>query len=146
MKKIIIINGPNLNFLGKREPDIYGALTLAEIIKYTSEKIKNLPLEVEWFQSNQEGDIVQKIQQYVGESCLGLIINPAGYAHTSVSIHDALKMINFYKIEVHLSNLHSREEFRQVLLTARAVNSIISGLGQESYYVAIMALLQQSKT
>ncbi len=140
MKKFLIINGPNLNMLGKREPEIYGTDSLAEIAKWTDEKVKGMA-QLEWFQSNVEGEIVSRIQLAHSEKYDALIINPGGYAHTSVAIHDALKILKIPVIEVHLSQVYQREDFRHTLLTAKACSAIMSGLGKQSYYVAISSQL-----
>lgn len=136
MKKFLIINGPNLNMLGKREPEVYGTESLDDIARWTDEKVKGLA-QVEWYQSNVEGQIVSRIQQAHAEKYDALIINPGGFAHTSVAIHDALKILKIPVIEVHLSQVYRREEFRHTLLTAKAATAIMSGLGKQSYYVAI---------
>lgn len=140
MKKILIINGPNLNMLGKREPEVYGTETLEDIRLWTDEKIKNKAVTT-WYQSNVEGEIVSRIQEAHAEDFDALIINPGGYAHTSVAIHDALKILKIPVIEVHLSQVYRREEFRHTLLTAKACSAIMSGLGKQSYYIAIQSLL-----
>ena len=135
--KIIIINGPNLNFLGKRDRKIYGDLSLERIssaIKKEFSKDKFV-----FFQSNLEGEIVSQIQKAT-KIFDGLIINPGGYAHTSVAIRDALADSNLPKIEVHLSNLSSREDFRQIMLTASACNGYVSGFKQDSYTAAVYLL------
>ena len=136
MKKFLIINGPNLNMLGKREPEVYGSESLDDIAKWTEQKLKG-QAQLEWFQSNVEGEIVSRIQRAHSENYDALIINPGGYAHTSVAIHDALKILQIPVIEVHLSQVYKREEFRHTLLTAKACSAIMSGLGKQSYYVAI---------
>ena len=135
MKKFLIINGPNLNMLGKREPDVYGHESLDDISSWTNSKLKGFA-ELEWYQSNIEGEIVSRIQKAHSENFDALIINPGGYAHTSVAIHDALKILKFPIIEVHLSQVYRREEFRHTLLTAKAATAIMSGLGKQSYYIA----------
>lgn len=140
MKKILIINGPNLNMLGKREPEVYGTETLEDIRLWTDGKIKNKAVTT-WYQSNVEGEIVSRIQEAHAEDFAALIINPGGYAHTSVAIHDALKILKIPVIEVHLSQVYRREEFRHTLLTAKACSAIMSGLGKQSYYIAIQSLL-----
>lgn len=140
MKNILIINGPNLNMLGKREPEVYGSDSLEDIKLWTTEKIKS-KAKTEWFQSNIEGEIVSRIQAAHSESFDALVINPGGYAHTSVAIHDALKILKFPVIEVHLSQVYKREEFRHTLLTAKACSAIMSGLGKQSYYIAIQSLI-----
>ena len=136
MKKFLIINGPNLNMLGKREPEVYGTESLDDIAKWTEEKVKG-KAQLEWFQSNIEGEIVSRIQRAHSENFDALVINPGAYAHTSVAIHDALKILKIPVIEVHLSQIYKREEFRHTLLTAKACSAIMSGLGKQSYYVAI---------
>jgi 3-dehydroquinate dehydratase-2 len=140
MKNILIINGPNLNMLGKREPEVYGKDTLDDIRLWTEQKI-NSKVTTTWFQSNIEGEIVSKIQAAYSENFDALVINPGGYAHTSVAIHDALKILKIPIIEVHLSQLYKREEFRHTLLTAKACSAIMSGLGKQSYYIAIQSLI-----
>jgi 3-dehydroquinate dehydratase-2 len=139
MKKILIINGPNLNMLGKREPEVYGTDTLEDIRMWTEAKIKSSATTT-WFQSNVEGEIVTRIQAAHSEDFDALVINPGGYAHTSVAIHDALKILKIPVIEVHLSQVYKREEFRHTLLTAKAAAAIMSGLGKQSYYIAIQSL------
>lgn len=137
---ILIINGPNLNFLGKREPEVYGSETLEDIIKYTESK-KPKDYRLQWYQSNIEGEIIDKIQEFASDNSLdALVINPGGYSHTSVAIHDALMLTKKPKIEVHLSQVYSREDFRHTLLTAKACTTIMSGLGKNSYHAALYAL------
>jgi len=143
MKKALIINGPNLNLLGKRETDIYGSLSLSEIQKYTQQKLSTEEVELEWFQSNMEGEIIGKIHEFQSEDFDFLIINPAGYSHTSVAIYDALLACHKTIIEVHLSNVYSREDFRQTMLTARAASKIMSGLGKDAYYLAILSEIKK---
>ena len=140
MKKVLIINGPNLNTLGKREPEVYGSLTLEEIRLWTDSKL-NSQVTATWYQSNLEGEIVTRIQEAFTEDYDALVINPGGYAHTSVAIHDAMKILKIPVIEVHLSQVYRREEFRHTLLTAKAASAIMSGLGKQSYYIAIMSLV-----
>ncbi len=140
MKNFLIINGPNLNMLGKREPEVYGTESLEDIKLWTDAKIKSFATTT-WYQSNIEGEIVGRIQQAHSENYDALIINPGGYAHTSVAIHDAMKILKFPVIEVHLSQVYKREEFRHTLLTAKAASAIMSGLGKQSYYIAIKSLI-----
>jgi 3-dehydroquinate dehydratase-2 len=140
-RKFLIINGPNLNMLGEREPEIYGNLSLAEIIQYTEKKLIQQNCECIWFQSNIEGEIVSRIQELTKQDFNGLIINPGGYAHTSIAILDALQILKIPIIEVHLTNTHKREEFRQVKLTARASTIILEGLGKNAYLMAIQSQL-----
>ena len=143
MKKILIINGPNLNLLGIREPEVYGSMSLDEIKEYTATKLKsqNLNVELEWYQSNIEGELVDCIQKVINSTYDALVLNPAAYSHTSVAMLDALQMVKIPIIEVHLTNVYSREEFRQTLLTARAASKIMSGLGKDAYYLAVMSEL-----
>lgn len=140
MKKFLIINGPNLNMLGTREPEVYGSESLTDIQKWTNDKLQN-KASIEWFQSNIEGEIVSRIQKAHAESFDALILNPGGYAHTSVAIHDAMKILKFPIIEVHLSQVYKREEFRHTLLTAKAASAIMGGFGKQSYYLAILSQL-----
>ena len=134
-KKIEIINGPNLNLLGKREPDIYGKSTLEDINKDLSNYAKKIGLDVSSFQSNIEGEIVNQIQQ--SEKSDGIIINAAAFTHTSVAILDALKSLSIPKIEVHISNIYKREEFRHKSLISQTVNGVICGFGINSYKLAL---------
>lgn len=138
MKKILVINGPNLNLLGKREREIYGEKTLEFINKKMEEEAKKYGFSLTFYQSNSEGDIIDKIQE--GESFDGIIINPGGYSHTSIAILDAIRSIKTPVIEVHLSNIFSREEFRQKLITAKGARGVISGLGLVSYLAALYSL------
>jgi 3-dehydroquinate dehydratase II len=143
--RFLIINGPNLNMLGTREPEIYGSMTLKDIQLYTDEKLKDYDLQLEWFQSNIEGEIVGKIQESLNQDVCALIINPGAYSHTSVAILDALKLISVPVIEVHLSNTNRREEFRQVKLTAKASTIIMEGLGKNAYYFGVLSQLAEDK-
>lgn len=140
MKKILILNGPNLNKLGEREPEIYGKTTLQDINKACDDKAKSLGFVVDFYQSNSEGEIINHIHQSAGYS--GLIINAAAYTHTSVAIMDALKTIAIPVIEVHLSNIFAREEFRHHSFISPVAKGVICGLGINSYILAIEALAQ----
>ena len=139
----LVINGPNLNFLGKRQPEIYGHLSLQEIQEYTEKRVQLLckNVNIEWFQSNLEGEIVERVQKASQEGFSALIINPAAYSHTSVAILDALKLIEYKVIEVHLSNTYNRESFRHTRLTAKSSDAIIEGLGKEVYFLGIFSQL-----
>lgn len=139
MKKILVINGPNINMLGIREPGIYGNITLAEIEKELSSLAKELKVEIEFFQSNHEGEIVEKIQQSIGKIS-GIIINPAAYTHTSVAIRDALSAVAVAAIEVHISNIYAREEFRHNSFTAGVCIGQIAGFGIDGYLYALRKL------
>lgn len=138
-KKILVINGPNLNMLKKRNTDFYGVKGLDEIEQLCKEKAINLGMEIEFYQSNIEGEIVTKIQQAVGNYD-GLIINPAAYTHYSIAIRDALEIVNVPKIEVHLSNIHQRDEFRHKSVTAPVCTAQICGLGYVGYIVAVESI------
>lgn len=137
--KIQIINGPNLNLLGKREPDIYGHLTLDEIKKEVDNHCQPKKITADFYQSNIEGELVGKIQEISG-SVDGLIINAAAFTHTSVAILDALNTLNIPKIEVHISNVFAREEFRHKSMISKSVNGIICGFGLNSYILAVDAI------
>ena len=137
--KIQIINGPNLNLLGKREPDIYGHLTLDEIKKEVDNHCQPKKITADFYQSNIEGELVGKIQEISG-SVDGLIINAAAFTHTSVAILDALNTLNIAKIEVHISNVFAREEFRHKSMISKSVNGIICGFGLNSYILAVDAI------
>ncbi len=136
MGEFLIINGPNLNMLGVREPEVYGTLSLDDVKKYTEEKLAQT-VKLEWFQSNIEGEIVDRLQKAATQNYRAVIINPGGYAHTSVAIHDAIKILKIPVIEVHLSHVYQRESFRQTLLTAKACLAIMSGLGKDAYWLAV---------
>jgi len=138
-KHILVVHGPNLNMLGRREPEHYGNLTLAEIDRTLSTKAAALGLHISTFQSNHEGEIVETLQGAVGR-IQGLIINPAAYTHTSVAIRDAVLLLAVPTIEVHLSNIHKREAFRQRSFIADIATAQISGLGASGYVFALEAL------
>lgn len=138
MKKLIIINGPNLNLLGTREPDIYGNLTLVEFLEKLKEKYPNT--EIHHFQSNIEGELISKIQE-VGFSYDGIVLNAAAYTHTSVGIGDAVKAIKTPVVEVHISNTFAREDFRHQSYIAPNAKGIIVGFGLQSYELAIQSFL-----
>ena len=136
---ILFLNGPNLNLLGQREQSQYGSITYEDLKKKCEEKCKELDLKVEFIQSNVEGEIVSIIQS-ANEKFDGIIINAAAFTHTSVAIRDALEIYKKKKIEVHISNIYKREEFRQKSLISDVVNGGIFGLGSEGYILAIMAM------
>jgi len=139
MKKVLVINGPNLNLLGKREISIYGEKSLNEIIAEMKKECKKLDLTLETFQSNSEGEIVSKIGKSIGKVD-AVIINPGAYTHTSVAIRDAISATNISTIEVHLSNIYKREEFRHKSLIAPVALGQISGFGWYSYILALYAV------
>ena len=138
MKKILVIHGPNLNMLGRREPEVYGTESLDAINSGIKLEADELGFALECFQSNLEGEIVDKIQKALDEVSL-IIINPAAYTHTSVAIRDALLAVNLPVIEVHLSNIHKREEFRKKSFVADIAIGQISGFGSYGYILAIKA-------
>ena len=140
-RKVLVIHGPNLNMLGKREPDIYGNQTLDEINAGLKAKASRLGLHIETFQSNHEGDIVEKIQQAHGVFH-GILINPAAYTHTSIAIRDALSLIDMPVVEIHLSNIYQRESFRHVSMMSAIVRAQISGFGSHGYLLALEGLAQ----
>ena len=139
-KKILVLHGPNLNLLGKREKDIYGKVSLEKINSELKSKAKKIGVELEIKQSNIEGEIVNFIQKASKNGIKGILINPAAYTHTSIAIRDALFAIRIPAVEVHLSNIYSREEFRQKSLTAPACIGQITGFGKESYILGLQAL------
>ena len=139
MNKIIIINGPNLNLLGEREQSQYGSTTYDELKKMCVKRSKDLQIDLDFIQSNIEGDIVNKIQE-ARNTYDGIIINAAGFTHTSVAIRDALGIFKKPKIELHISNIYKREEFRHKSLISGVVTGGIFGLGAEGYILAIISL------
>ena len=139
MNNIIIVNGPNLNLLGEREQSQYGSITFDQLKKKCTEHSKKIGINATFFQSNIEGEIVNKIQE-ARKSHDGIIINAAGYTHTSVSILDALLTLKIPIVELHISNIHKREEFRHKSLISDVVTGIICGLGTNGYILAINAM------
>ena len=139
MKKIIIINGPNLNLLGNRENEVYGNISLEEIRKGCFKKSKEFSLECFFCQSNNEGQIIDYVH-LAQEKYDGVIINPAAFTHTSVAILDALRAITKPKIEIHLSNIYTREDYRKKSITSEGVDGLICGFGKLSYILAIEAI------
>ena len=142
MKKILVLHGPNLNLLGQREVEIYGSLTLDALNNQLRRFAKEKGFVVETYQSNSEGDLVTKIQEAKG-TFDALVINPAAYTHTSVAIRDALAAVDIPVVEVHLSNIYRREEFRQKSLTAEVARGVISGFGVNSYVLGLRAALEE---
>ena len=139
MKKILIINGPNLNLLGNREDDIYGKDSLEKIKSDCEKKGTEKKLEIDFFQSNNEGEIIDKIHE-VNNKYEGIIINPAAFTHSSIAILDSLRAISKPKIEIHLSNIYSREEYRKKSITSEGVDGLICGFGGNSYLLGIEAI------
>ena len=140
MKKVLIIHGPNLNLLGKREEAVYGKMSLLEIDKSLKVKAKELNLGLESFQSNHEGEIVQKVQDAKESGFSGIVINPAAYTHTSVATRDAISAIDIPVVEVHLSNIYAREEFRHTSLISPVAAGQIVGFGSKSYILGLEAV------
>jgi 3-dehydroquinate dehydratase-2 len=146
--KILIIHGPNLNLLGKREPDQYGVLTLDQINKMILERAQKETVEVKIFQANSEGEIISEIHRAIGVFD-GLVINPAAYTHTSIALRDALLAVELPTVEVHLSNIYQREEFRKQSMISDVAIGVISGFREQSYILGLEALiyhLKQSKS
>ena len=139
MKKILIINGPNLNLLGNREKKFYGNTTLEKIKLLCDQHCKVNNIECSFFQSNHEGELIEKIHSAESDFD-GVIINPAAFTHTSIAILDALRAIAKPKIEIHISNIYSREDYRRKSITSEAVNGVICGFGENGYVLAIDAI------
>ena len=139
MNKIIILNGPNLNLLGEREINQYGNITLKDIEKNCKEFTNKNNIAMSFFQSNIEGELVEKIQNSRNEQ-QGLIINAGGYTHTSVAIHDALKILKIPIIELHISNIYNREEFRHKSLISKIAKGVLCGFGTDGYIMALQAM------
>ena len=145
MKKIIyILNGPNLNLLGEREPEIYGSESIDDIQKLTEQYAKSKNTDIIFKQTNHEGELIEMIHDARKKSD-GLIINPAGYTHTSVAIYDALLSLDIPIIEVHISNIYKREKFRHYSYVSMAANSVISGFGIDGYIFALESMLKNIK-
>lgn len=145
MKQLLLLNGPNINRLGKREEHIYGSLTLEDIEANVKEIIKPYGYTLDSFQSNSEGDLIDRLHAADGQY-EGIIFNPAAYTHTSVALHDAIKAIDTPVIEVHISNIYERESFRHRSLTASACIGQITGFGQKSYLLAALAFVKSFKS
>lgn len=139
--KIVVIQGPNLNMLGIREQHIYGPMKLEDIHEQMKNFAEQNGIEIEFFQSNLEGEIVDRIQECLGDAN-GIIINPAAYSHTSIAIRDAISAVEIPTIEVHLSNINAREEFRKESLTAQVCAGVIAGMGPFGYHLAMIGMLQ----
>ena len=146
MTKILVIHGPNLNLLGTREPEVYGADTLDSINQSLVDIAQKKRVEVETFQSNVEGDIVGVIQKAQSEAFDSIIINPAAYTHTSIAIRDAFLATSIPFIEVHLSNVHAREDFRKHSYLSDIAKGVICGFGKDSYFMALDAAITQCKS
>jgi 3-dehydroquinate dehydratase-2 len=139
--KIAVIQGPNLNMLGVRDQQVYGPMHLEQIHAQMKDFAEQNGIEIEFYQSNLEGEIVDRIQECYGDTD-GIIINPAAYTHTSIAIRDAIAAVNLPTIEVHISNIYRREEFRQKSMTAPACTSSIIGFGPFGYHLAMVGMMQ----
>lgn len=145
--KIMVINGPNLNMLGIREKNIYGTFTYEDLCKYieTYPNYKEKDIDFTFLQTNHEGEIVDYLHKAYTEKYDGIVLNAGGYTHTSVAIHDAIKAVSIPTVEVHISNIHAREEFRKVCMTSSACVGQITGLGKLGYVLAVEFLLQNTQ-
>ena len=145
--KIMIINGPNLNMLGIREKNIYGTFTYEDLCKYieTYPNYKEKDIDFTFLQTNHEGEIVDFLHKAYTEKYDGIVLNAGGYTHTSVAIHDAIKAVSIPTVEVHISNIHAREEFRKVCMTSPACVGQITGLGKLGYVLAVVYLTEERK-
>lgn len=137
-KKILVLNGPNLNLLGKRQPEIYGTLTLAQIEERTRELAKELGVEIDFRQSNSEGELITWIQE-AGTKFTAIVINPAAYTHTSLALRDAISAVGIATVEIHISNIHKREPFRHHSFIAEVAVGQIAGFGVDSYLLGLRA-------
>jgi 3-dehydroquinate dehydratase II len=139
-KTVYVLNGPNLNLLGTREPDVYGHATLADVERLCAEAAAAFGLAVECRQSNHEGDLIDFIHDARATGAVGIVINPGGYTHTSIALHDALVGVQIPAVEVHVSNIHARETFRHHSFTAKAAFASLCGFGIDGYRLAISGL------
>lgn len=142
MTKILVLNGPNLQLLGTRKREVYGSVTLDEIRQKLCNIAAELNVELDFYQSNHEGDLVDRIGNCRKEGIDGIVINPAAYTHTSIAIRDAIEGVNIPAIEIHLSNIHAREEFRHISMTAPVCIGQIAGLGPDGYEWALRGLVK----
>ena len=142
MSKLLIVHGPNLNLLGKREPHIYGTRSLTDLNEMVRDKARELKVEVAVFQSNSEGEIIDFLQKE-GPGSTGVVINPGALSHYSLALYDGLQALGLPVVEVHISNIHAREEFRSRSVTARAARGVIAGLGFDGYLHAMEFLVDQ---
>lgn len=146
MKKILVINGPNLNFLGRREAKHYGTQDYAYLVNLIEEHARELGVEAECWQSNHEGAIIDKLQEIYGDPDLvGLVINPGAYTHYSYAIHDALETVFVTKVEIHISDINAREEFRKISVTRPACDHQIAGHGLDGYLEAMDYIMEKAK-
>lgn len=145
MTKILVLNGPNLQLLGTRKREVYGSTTLEEIRQNLDNIASELGVELDFYQSNHEGDLVDRIGNAKTEGVDGIVINPAAYTHTSIAIRDAIEGVSIPAVEIHLSNIHAREEFRHKSMTAPVCIGQIAGLGPDGYEWALRALVRYIK-
>ena len=143
-KRILLVNGPNLNLLGKREPHIYGTRSLADLMKMVRAKARQLGVQVTPFQSNDEGELIDFLQKQAPGS-LGIVINPGALSHYSLALFDCLQALGVPAVEVHISNIHAREKFRSKTVTGRAARGVITGLGFSGYLLAMEYLIDLDK-
>lgn len=144
MKKYLILNGPNINLTGLREKSVYGAQTYDDLIAMVRREAEQLGCEVRCVQSNHEGALIDAIQQAYSDGFDGIVFNPGGYTHTSVALHDAVASVPLPTVEVHMSNIHAREAYRHVSMTASACRGQIAGFGFLGYLMALRALMEDS--
>tara|TARA_B100001964_G_scaffold174419_1_gene192089 strand:- start:190 stop:624 length:435 start_codon:yes stop_codon:yes gene_type:complete len=144
MKKIGLLNGPNLDRLGKRETEVYGTATLEEIEAKVLARATSYEVELEVFQSNHEGELIDKIASWADVGFVGLIINPGGLTHTSVALRDAIAASGLKTVEVHISNIHAREEFRQTSLISGVCAAVVAGMGRHGYVSALRYLTEEA--
>ena len=144
MKKIGLLNGPNLDRLGKREPEVYGSVTLTEIENKVKTKAASCDCEVDAFQSNHEGALIDKIHEWADSGFSSLILNPGGLTHTSVALRDAVVASGLTTVEVHLSNIHAREDFRHKSLISGIANAVVAGMGHQGYISALRYLSEEA--
>ena len=142
MKKVVVVHGPNLNLLGKREPHIYGTRSLDDLNEIVRKKATALGLEATTFQSNHEGELIDFLQKE-GPGSVGVVINPGALSHYSLALYDCLQALGLPVVEVHISNIHAREEFRSKSVTARAAKGMITGLGFKGYELALEFLAEE---
>lgn len=139
--KIFVIQGPNLNMLGHREPNIYGLVKLEQIHKNLEALARGNNFDIEFFQSNSEGELIDKIHDCIGETD-GILINPAGYSHTSIALADAISLVGIPVVEVHISNIFARDNYRKVSYTAAVSSGVITGFGPFGYHLGLLSLMQ----
>lgn len=144
--KILIMNGPNLNMLGIREPGIYGTETYDGLVGMLTQKAEELGITLDFFQSNSEGALIDRLHQAYFDRVDGVVINPGAYTHYSYALHDALKILKMPKIEVHISDIRAREDFRKISVTAPACDGQIAGQGLQGYVMAIEQIIEKTKT